>query len=205
MRSASKAGRFRMRVLAAIMRRLRWIGIRMEIFLTVREGETLVEVAQPNAFSFAFLTVADVDDLVRLEPGTDRQKLIDWFQQGKLCYGIRDQSRLIAKMWCDLDEFNYPPNYRRLGSDEVYLYAAFADPEYRGHSLAPMMRAKGYEALRELGRNKFYSYTDFFNTAARRFKAKLGARNEALRIYLELFGKWSKTFTVRRWPRLPSR
>jgi GNAT superfamily N-acetyltransferase len=181
------------------MRRLRWIGIRLEIFLTVREGETPVEVAQPDAFSFALLTVADVNDLVRLEPGTDCRELINWFQEGKLCYGIWDQSRLIAKMWCDLDEFNYPPNYRRLDADEVYLYAAFADPDYRGQSLAPLMRAKGYEALRELGRNRFYSYTDFFNTAARRFKVKLGARNELLRMHLELFGKWSKTFTLRRY------
>ena len=182
------------------MRRLRWIGIRMEIFLTVREGETPVEVARPpDAFSFALLTAADVDDLVRLEPVSDRQELLDWFQEGKLCYGIRDQSRLIAKMWCDLDEFNYSPNYRRLGASEVYLYAAFADPDYRGQSLAPLMRAKGYEALQELGRNKFYSYTDFFNTAARRFKVKLGARNELLRMHLGLFGKWSKTFTLRRY------
>ena len=196
---ATKIWHFRTRVLAALMRRLCWIGIRMEIFLTVREGETPIEVAQPHAFSFSLLTAADVDELVRLEPGADRQKLIDWFHEGKLCYGIRDQSRLIAKMWCDLDEFNYPPNYRRLGTDEVYLYAAFADPHYRGQSLAPLMRAKGYEALRALGRNKFCSYTDFFNTAARHFKVKLGARNEALRMHLELFGKWSKTFTLRRY------
>ena len=197
---ATKVWHLRTRVLAALIRRLRWIGIRLEIFLTVREGETPVEVAQPpDAFSFALLTAADVDDLVRLEPVSDREELLGWFQEGKLCYGIRDQSRLIAKMWCDLDEFNYPPNYRRLGADEVYLYAAFADPGYRGQSLAPLMRARGYEALRELGRNKFYSYTDFFNTAARRFKVKLGARNELLRMHLGLFGKWSKTFTLRRY------
>ncbi|MDH3275155.1 MAG: hypothetical protein OEM64_10230 [Gammaproteobacteria bacterium] len=61
------------------------------------------------------------------------------------------------------------------------------------------MRAKSYAALRELGRNKFYSYTDFFNTAARRFKVKLGARNELLRMHVELFGKWSKTLTLRRY------
>lgn len=182
------------------MRRLRWIGIRMELFITVREGETPVEVAQPpDAFRFAFLTVADVDDLIQLEPASDRQELIDWFREGKLCYGIWDQSRLIAKMWCDLDEFNYPPNYRELAVDEVYLYAAFSDPDYRGQSLAPMMRANGYKSLREMGRDRFYSYTDYFNTAARRFKLKLGARNEALRMHLELFGKWSKTVTLRRF------
>jgi len=172
----------------------------MELFITVREGETPVVIAQPpEAFHLAFLTAEDVEDLIRLEPGTDRQQLIAWFREGKLCYGVWDKSRLIAKMWFDLDTFNYPPNYRRLAADEVYLYAAFADPDYRGQGLAPLMRAAGYSSLREMDRSKFYSYTDFFNTAARHFKVKLGARDEALRLHLELFGKWSKTFTLRRY------
>jgi len=182
------------------MRRLRWIGIRMELFITVREGETPVAIAQPpETFHLAFLSAADIEDLIRLEPGADREELNAWFREGKLCYGIWDDSRLIAKMWCDLDEFSYQPNYRKLTADEVYLYAAFTDPDYRGQSLAPLMRAAGYSSLREMGRSKFCSYTDFFNTAARHFKAKLGARKEALRIHLELFGKWSKTLTLRRY------
>lgn len=188
------------RILWALMRKLRWLGIKVEPFITVREGETSVDVAEPpDNFRFAFLSAEDVDELIRLEPAADRQEMITWFQEGKLCYGVWDGSVLIAKMWCDLDEFNYPPNYRKLTEDEVYLYAAFSDPEYRGQSLAPLMRARGYAALRKMGRSKFCSYTDFFNTAARRFKLKLGARNVALRLHLELFGKWSTTMTLRRY------
>jgi RimJ/RimL family protein N-acetyltransferase len=177
-----------------------WIGIRIDLFFTVREAETPVEIAQPpDAYNFSYLTAADVDDLIRLEPGADRERLNTWFREGKLCYGVRDNSRLVAKMWCDLDEFNYQPNYRKLVADEVYLYAAFADPKYRGRGLAPQMRAAVYASLREMGYRKFYSYTDFSNTAARRFKAKLGAQEEALRIHLELFKKWSTTLTLRRY------
>ena len=97
------------------------------------------------------------------------------------------------------NEFSYQPNYRKLVADEVYLYAAFTDPTYRGHGLAPLMRAAVYASLREMGYRKFYSYSNFFNTAARRLKAKLGAQEEALRIHLELFEKWSKTLTLRRY------
>ena len=189
-----------MRLLSALLRRMTWIGIRIDLFITVREAETPVEIAQPpDAYNFSYLTAADVDDLIRLEPGADRERLNTWFREGKLCYGVRDSSRLVAKMWCDLDEFSYQPNYRKLVADEVYLYAAFADPEYRGHGLAPQMRAAVYASLREMGYKKFYSYTDFFNTAARRFKAKLGAQEEALRIHLDLFEKWSTTLTLRRY------
>ena len=172
----------------------------MKLFFTVREGEAPVAIAQSSeAFHFAFLTAEDLVDLIRLQPRADPQQSIARFRDGNLCYGVWDRSRLIARMWCDLDEFNYPPNYRRLTADEVYLYDAFTDPDYRGQDLAPLMRATGYSALREMGRNKFCRYTDFFNTASRRFKAKLGARNEALRMHIELFGKWSKTYTLRRY------
>jgi len=198
--AASKKRPFRKRLLPALLRRTKWIGIRIDLFITVREGETPVEIAQPpRAYNFGFLTEKNIEDLKGLQPRTDPEKLHTRFREGKLCFGVRDNSRLIAKMWCDLNEFNYPANYRKLAADEVYLYSAFVDPEYRGHGLAPLMRAAGYASLRELGRSKFYSCTLFFNTASRRFKAKLGAREESLRAHLKLFGKWSTTVTLRHY------
>ena len=192
----------RQRILPALLRRMTWIGIRIDPFMTVREGESPVEIADsPDSYSFGFLSAANVEDLIRLEPGTDREKLNAWFREGKLCYGVWDNARLIGKMWCDLHEFNYPPNRRKLADEEVYLYSALTDPEYRGKGLAPLMRARAYAALREIGCSSFCSYTDFFNTPARRFKAKLGAREEALRVHLGLFGKWSKTLTLRNYRR----
>jgi RimJ/RimL family protein N-acetyltransferase len=197
---ATRKRSFRKRILPAILRRVRWIGIRIEPFLIVREGETPVNFDQRhNAFSFSVLTAADIEELVRFDPGTERDKLRSWFQEGKLCYGVRNASLLVAKMWCDLKEFNYPPNYRKLAHDEVYLFAARAHPDYRGQNLAPLMRIACYASLRKMGRTRFYSYTDYFNTAARRFKAKLGARDEALRLHIALFGKWSKTLTLRQY------
>ena len=100
-------------------------------------------------------------------------------------------------MWCDLDEFYHPTHPHKLTADEAYLFLAYVDPDYRGQGLAPKMRAAAYAALRELGRSKFYSYSGFFNTAARRFKAKLGAREEGLRLHFRLFGNWSKSTTFR--------
>ena len=188
------------RILPAIFWRVRRIGISIDLFLTVREGETPVNFDQTDdALSFGFLTVADIEELVRFEPGSGRDSLLQLFREGKLCYGVRDGSPLVAKMWCDLKEFNFPPNYRKLADDEVYLFAALVHPDYRGQNLAPLMRAACYASLRKMGRTRFYSYTEYFNTAARHFKAKLGARDEALRLHVDLFGKWSKTLTLRQY------
>lgn len=190
----------RQRILPALLRRTHWIGIRIVPFVTVCEAEVPVDIAQPpESYELSFLTASDIENLIQLEPSANREEISAWFREGKLCYGVRDDSRLVAKMWCDRDEFNFPPNFRKLDNDEVYLFAAFADPEYRGRGLAPLMRTAAYAALREMGCTRFYSYTDFFNAAARRFKAKLGAREEALRVHVELFGKWSTTLTLRRY------
>jgi hypothetical protein len=94
-----------------------------------------------------------------------------WIQAGKLCFGIRDKGRLIAKMWCDFDESYHPTHPHKL--------------------------AAGYTALRGMGRSRFYSYSRYFNSAARRFKAKLGAREEGLRPHFRLFDNWSKSLTFR--------
>jgi len=179
---------------------LRRVGVTIELFLTVREGENPTDFDQTHCiFSLGFLTAAEVDELIRFSGGTSREELCDWFREGKLCYGVRDGPLLIARMWCDLTEFSFPPNFRRLADDEVYLFAASAHPDYRGRNVAPLMRGACYASLRKMGRTRFYSYTDYFNTPARRFKAKLGARDEALKLHVDLFGKWSKTMTLKRF------
>ena len=196
----AKKRHFPARVLFGALSRMRKLGVRIEPFLVVREAEESVEVpVSPETFRFGYLDANGIDELLRLEPSVDREELVVWFSAGKRCYGVWDSSRLVAKMWCDLDEFSYPPNFRKLENDEAYIYAAFTDPEYRGMSLAPMMRANCYNSLRAMGRNRLYSYTDYFNTPARRFKLKLGARDECLRLHLQLFGKWSSTITLRKY------
>lgn len=184
----------------AILRRLRKIGLHIEPFYTVLEGSTEKEQMLLNArFRFGFVSAQEFDALAEFEQSESRGTLRKWLDEGKRCYAVWDGDRLIANMWCDFEEFSYAPNYRRLGSDEVYLFAAYSHPDYRGQSLAPTMRLRCYEALTELGISRFYSYTEFFNAAARRFKEKLGARNEELRLHVCLFGRWSSTITLRHY------
>jgi GNAT superfamily N-acetyltransferase len=194
--SKSKRPPVKILIFPAILRRLRKIGIHLEPFFTVREGGQILPTKSSN-FRFDFLAENDFEALVEFSRSEERQVLRSWLDQGKRCFVAWDGSRMIANMWCDFEEFNFPPNYRRLDEDEVYLFAAFAHPDYRGQNLAPQMRNRCYAALRSLGRSRFYSYTDYFNVPARRFKEKLGARNETLRLYVRLFGRWSRTITLR--------
>lgn len=188
--------------LRALLALLRRVGVRIQPFITMREGLAPTGLEhQAQLLNVVPITAAAIDDLVRHMPNADGGTLRGWFGDDKICFGLRAGSDLIATMWCDLRQFNYPPNYRLLAADEAYLFAAYIDPRYRGQNLAPLMRVACYEELRKLGRRRFCSYSEYLNTSARRFKAKVGAAEEELRVHFSLFGKWSRTLTVRRYAR----
>jgi hypothetical protein len=110
-------------ILAAFLRALSWIGVRIDLLVIVREGETPIDVSNsPDDYDYGFVSAKDIKELYRLDPENDRQKLAKWFQERKLCFGIRDDGRLIAKKWCDFDEFYHPTHPYKLAADEVYLY-----------------------------------------------------------------------------------
>jgi len=188
------------RIAAGILARLTRFGVRIVPYFVVREGsgpEESVEVG--TQFTCGFIGPESLPQLLRLEPWIDEKEYADCFSQGNLCYAVKDGERIVAKMWCALKVLSHPGSRRMLHEDEVNMFGAYTDPDYRGHELAPFMRARCYEALREMGRRRFYSYTDYFNTRARRFKLKVGAVNEALRIHIDLFGRFSRTWTIRKY------
>jgi GNAT superfamily N-acetyltransferase len=189
------------RVVAGLFWRLGRIGVSIKLYVTVREGEVQPDSELLNdTFVFCELTEDHIDDLLQLDSlYYTTKRLTDWFKEGKLCFGLRDGERLVAKMWCDLAEVNWDPAYRKLKPQEAYLFAAFSDPEYRGQNLAPTLRAACYLALRERGRSEFYSHSEYFNLPARRFKQKLGGIEEDLQIEIRLFNKWSRTIILRRF------
>jgi GNAT superfamily N-acetyltransferase len=84
----------------------------------------------------------------------------------------------------------------KLAQHEGYLFAAYTNPAYRGHDLAPRLRLVCYEELRKAGRTSLISHAVYWNTASRRFKAKLGATEQALYLHVGLFGKWSATWKL---------
>ncbi len=195
MAAASPALPFGRRVAAALMHRLSQIGIRLRPLI-----ETLEDVDPPatrpgvEPFRFVTLTADDIDDLLALGTESNREEMLRWLSGGKLCFGLRDGEKLVANMWCDLDEVNFAPVHRALDRDEAYLFAAYTDPTYRGRDLAPKLRHACYAHLRANGRTRLVSYSEPFNVASRRFKQKLGAREVGTCVHVDLFGRWSRTF-----------
>jgi len=166
----------------------------------VREGSLPnTELQVEHGLHFDQASRSDIDELLRLQRHHTRASLNAWMAQDRLCFIARQGSHVVALMWADLDAFNYPPAYRKLSADEAYLFAAIADPDYRGRNVAPALRQYCYDVLRKRGITRFYSYTDYLNSGARRFKAKLNARETELRVSVDMWSIWSGTLTLRRF------
>ena len=113
---------------------------------------------------------------------TSAQRVAD----GCLCFGVKNGQEVIAYTWCDLKVCNHEPLPFELGAAEAYLFDMYTSEEYRGKNLAPFMRHELYTHLNEIGRTDFFSVTDAFNSASKRFKSKLGAEPVKLYFYIKV-------------------
>lgn len=192
------------RWVAGINRRLAKVGIHLHPFFITREGlETDIgsDLELDTRFQMTELSEADLRGIHGLRPDMSIERYGQFLREGKRCFGIWDQEKLIAKMWLNFDDFNSAIYARPLKDDEAYLFDAFSNPVYRGKNLAPILRVRCYAEARRLGRHKIYSITDFSNIPAQKFKAKLKAKHESLRLWARLGGEKSsaRVLTLKRF------
>ena len=158
--------------------------------------------ALPEGFEFARFGEAEIAELGRL-PANDetasealmRQRL----QAGYSCLGMKHRGSIVAYTWFSLDTTQTRLYPAVLQPNEAYLFNMYVEPGHRGHHLAVIMRYRCYEALRDLGRDTFYSVTITSNKPSWRFKQKLGAARLFLGLYLQLFRKFEGRWIVRRY------
>ena len=119
----------------------------------------------------------DLKSLDHVDGRNDSEEmLIRRLEQGQKCFALCRKGQIAAFMWCDLNELTLEPCRRMLKEYEAYLFDAYTLKAFRGRNLAPYLRYGCYEILRLMGRYVIYSYSDYFNRPAIRFKKKLKAR-----------------------------
>jgi hypothetical protein len=116
-----------------------------------------------------------------------------------LCFGLKVKGEMAAFMWCNLHRCHSRITRFPLKEDEAYLCSAVTFTAYRGKNLAPLLRYELYRYLNQIGRTNFYSITEYFNTPARKFKEKLGARQLRLGLHIRLFNRCDWNITLKRF------
>lgn len=123
------------------------------------------------------------------------------------CFGIFADGTLCGYTWVSTKALPVPGSMGtalfELTSSEAYLYDMFISPQHRGGRMAPLLRGHVLQELIREGRSHCYSITLRFNRSSRRFKARLGAREVELRLYLHLRIGALKGLDLRIWRRPP--
>lgn len=114
-----------------------------------------------------------------------------------LCFALRIEGEIVASSWCNLQRCHDQLSSFPLERDEAYLCNAATLDTFRGMNLAPYLRFQMYKYLRQTGRTKLYSITEFFNTPAIKFKEKLGAQPLKLGLQLKISHKHQFNVTLR--------
>lgn len=129
--------------------------------------------------------------------GWTEEKLLALLQAGEKCVGIKYKGEIAAFMWIYPREFSYKSTVMKLKGNEAYLTDMYTVEKFRGRNIAPYLRYRCYEFLKEMGRHLLYSITTCFNSPALKFKQKVNARKIKLILYIQLFNRFHWSFTLR--------
>jgi Acetyltransferase (GNAT) family. len=178
------------------------IGIEFTPYYLFQEGINITEIPEIKGldanYSCELIRPEDMKIIGALNyAGFSEEKLLKLVEAGEKCIGIKHNGEIVAFMWINFIELSYKATVIHLKSDEAYLWFMYTMESYRGNNLAPYLRYKSYEMLKEMGRDKLYSISDYFNSPAVTFKKKLNAKKLELILFIQLFNKLHRSFTLK--------
>lgn len=192
----------------SIVSRLNRIGIDLKPYYLFRESLEGAQEPQINGdlseYECQMLGSDDMNELDQEIEDFNAERKIEVLKSGEKCIGLKHNGKIVALMWISCNEFCYGSTYRKLNENEAWLAAMHTLDSYRGKNLAPYLRYKSYEFLKDIGRDVLYSASEYFNTPAIKFKQKLNARKLKLVFYCKFFDKFLWSFTVRTYPAMKS-
>ena len=131
--------------------------------------------------------------------GFKDKDLSNYIKEGQVCVGIKDNYAIVAFMFIKRDVYPFRGKTFYLQNNEGYLHSMYTFEAYRGRKIAPYLRYQCYEICKDLGLNKNYSISEYFNTSSKRFKQKLKAKQIKLYLSIILFKRYKKTLLIRRY------
>lgn len=169
--------------------------------------ESLKPEAAPNVdpelgpVAACLLTPAEIEEVFTHPESKSMGDEATLVKERCLCFGLKVNGQVAACTWCNLRRCHSDLNSFPLKEDEAYLCSAVTFKAQRGKNLAPLLRYELYKYLNQTGRSNFYSITEYFNTPARKFKEKLGARQLKLGLHVNLFNRCRWNMTLRKYRR----
>jgi hypothetical protein len=178
------------------------VGIEFSPYYLYQDGFNYTEIPEIKGsiedYSCEFLRPEDMKIIGALNyAGYSEDKLLSLLEAGEKCIGLKLKGEIAAFMWINFNEISYKSTIIHLKSNEANLWFMYTMESYRGNNLAPYLRYKSYEILKGMGRDKYYSISDYFNSPAVKFKKKLNTKKLKLILFIQLLNKLHWTFTLK--------
>ena len=188
-------------LLHVIRSRLALIGFEISPYYLMKEGIGNFNPPEIKGnrtdYTTGFLGHEDMVLINRNAPEWDLEELLDRLKTGKRCFGVKYNDEIAAFFWISYESCSFKALNFKLNENEAYFTDMQTMEQFRGKNLAPFLRYQCMNILQELGKDTFFSVTEYFNTSAVRYKMKLNAKKLKLNIFLKLFKKYQWHFTLR--------
>lgn len=187
-------------VLQVIRNRLAAIGFDFLLYYLFRENMDDIKLPDIDGnisdYKVEFLQAEDMKIIGYDNPGFTTEKFLEHLSLGRKCIGVRYKDDIISFVWFDFEECNFKPYKFKLKSNEVYCYNLFTFEPYRGKNIAPWLKYRSYEMLREMGIDTSYSIIEYVNSSSLRYAKKLKFTKMKLGLYIKLFKKYEWNITL---------
>jgi len=188
-----------------LLHRLRKMGLTLE-FYYVHVGrpsdlQDVNESWEPKLAEYeaGFLHEEDMSEVASCEEWLSEELLLDRMRRGLKCFAVKHRGQIVSYLWCAFEEIACACYQTKLKENEVHLFNAYTRPDYRGKGLAPFMRYQCYNALSNMGIEKFYSVCDVFNAPSVRYKEKTNTPLHKLGLFFALGDKYSRNWILKEY------
>ncbi len=187
--------------LFGVRNQLARFGFDFDPFYWVLEGASDCEPpkikGEPSEYELVQLNLDEIEAVRKKIVGSDQIPRILDFHNELICMGLIHNGEIAAFTLIELNYFNYNKIIFHLKKNEAYLFHMYTFESHRGKNLAPYLRYYTYQMLKDMGKDRIYSITQYFNKSSKRFKKKLNSRNLNLYINMILFKKYYYYFRLK--------
>ena len=186
----------------ALQYRLASVGIIIAPYYWIQEGLNDIAPSPIQTdfadYTFDFFGPDEIKLIVASKTWNySEDKLLARLKTGWKCFGAKYRGEIAAFMWIAFDEWCIKKHRVKLSNNEAYLLDMYTVKPFRGRGIAPYLRYQSYRFLKKTGKDRLFSYSDYFNNPSIRFKKKLNARFLKIGLYVELFNKYHWNWIIK--------
>ncbi len=142
------------------------------------------------------LKKTEAEEYSMFRAGVQQSEIIDRIDSGHWCFVARHRGRIISVTWAtaNMTVRSYYLNREiRLGQDEVYTYASYTEPDFRGLSVSPALKAEMMRYFRSAGYRRMICWVLPENNSSLKALQKVGFHPLGMMGYIRV-GPWRKDF-----------